>query len=67
MKLDRDGVLSILLGLVLIGVSWFVEYKFFVGDVTGAILALVKDIILGGIAGVGILLIIVGLLFILAW
>jgi len=66
MRLDKDGVLSILLGIVLILAMWGVEF-YFTHSWSTAIVMLVKDIIVGGIAAVGILLIIVGILFILAW
>ncbi len=66
MKLDRDGVLSILLGLALLLGMWGVEYYFTQNWGTAALM-LLKDIVVGGIAAVGILLIIVGVLFIMAW
>ncbi len=67
MKLDRDGVLSILLGIALVLGMWGVEYYFFAKEPIAALIALVKDLIVGTIAGVGLLLIAVGVLFILAW
>ena len=67
MHLDRDGVISILLGVALFAFAWLIEAYVFSHDPIGALIAVVKDMIVGGIAGMGLLLVIVGILFILAW
>ncbi|HIP74327.1 MAG TPA: hypothetical protein EYH14_01615 [Euryarchaeota archaeon] len=68
MKLDRDGIITILIGLALVALAWGVEYYFFAGgDAVQAAVNVVKDVIIGGIAGVGLLLLVVGILFLTAW
>ena len=68
MKLDKDGIITILIGLALVTLAWAIEYYFFAGgDAIRAAVNVVKDLIVGGIAGVGILLLVVGILFLTAW
>ncbi len=63
MQMDRDGIISILLGLVLIGVALF--WKILeTGNVVSAIIGLIVEVIRGGLVGIGALFIVVGLLFI---
>jgi len=68
MQLDKDGIITLLIGLVLLIGAWAVEfYLFNAGSAWNAVVAVLKDLIIGGIAGVGLLLIIVGILFMTAW
>ena len=68
MPIDKDGVITLLIGLLLLVAAWGVEYFFFAGhNCVQAIVNLFWDIIIGGIAAVGLLLIIVGILFMTAW
>lgn len=68
MQLDRDGIITIFIGLILMAVAWAAEYYFFAGgNAVQAAINVVKDLIIGGIAGVGLLLLIVGILFLTAW
>lgn len=68
MQLDKDGIITILIGLALLLGAWAIEYYFFTGgNAWNAVVAVVKDLIIGGIAGVGLLLVIVGILFLTAW
>ncbi len=68
MQLDKDGIITLLIGLVLLIGAWAVEfYLFNTGSAWNAVVAVLKDLIIGGIAGVGLLLIIVGILFMTAW
>ena len=68
MKLDRDGIITIFIGVALVALAWAVECYFFAGgDAVQAAFNVVKDIIVGGIAGVGLLLLVVGILFLTAW
>ncbi len=63
MQLDRDGIISILIGLILVGVAFF--WKLLeVGNPITATIGLIVELIRGGLVGVGILFVIVGLLFI---
>ncbi len=66
--MDKDGIITLLIGLVLLIGAWAAEfYLLGAGSAWNAVVALVKDIIVGGIAGVGLLLIVVGILFMTAW
>jgi len=68
MQLDRDGIITLLIGLVLLVGAWAVEfYVFHAGSAWDAVIAVLKDLIVGGIAGIGLLLVIVGILFMTAW
>lgn len=63
MELDRDGIISILIGLFLFlvaGVWKFME----TGAVVPTILGLLVELVRGGLVGMGLLFIFVGLLFI---
>ncbi len=68
MQLDKDGIITILIGLALLFGAWAIEFYFFTpGSAWSAVIAVVKDLIIGGIAGIGLLLVIVGILFLTAW
>jgi len=63
MELDRDGIISIALGLFLLlvaGVWKFMETGALLPTITGLLLELIR----GGLVGMGLLFIFVGLLFI---
>ena len=63
MQIDRDGIISILIGLVLLGIA--IGWKFLeTGDLVSSIIGLIVELVRGGLAGMGILFIVVGLLFI---
>ncbi len=63
MEIDRDGIISILIGVVLVGIAYFWKLME-VPDPLSAVLGLVVETIRGGLVGVGLLFVIVGLLFI---
>ena len=63
MEIDRDGIISILIGLVLIGIAYFWKLME-ISDPLSAALGLLVETIRGGLVGMGILFLIVGLLFI---
>ncbi len=63
MEIDRDGIISILIGVVLVGIAYFWKLME-VPDPLSAALGLVVETIRGGLVGVGLLFVIVGLLFI---
>ena len=63
MQLDRDGIISIVIGLVLGGIA-FAWKLYEVGNPLSAALGLIVELIRGGMLGIGLLFIIVGLLFI---
>ena len=63
MQIDRDGIISILIGLFLIGIA-FVWKLTETGSPLGAIIGLLVETVRGGLVGIGALFIVVGLLFI---
>ena len=63
MEIDRDGIISILLGLLFMGIAYFWKLME-TPDPISAILGLVVETIRGGLVGIGILFFVVGLLFI---
>ena len=63
MEIDRDGIISILIGLVLICIAYFWKLME-VPDPLSAALSLVIETVRGGLVGMGVLFVIVGLLFI---
>ncbi len=67
MQVDKDGIITILIGLILFGVAWAAEAYLSGGTLWTTLLYTLKDMIIGGIAGIGVLLVIVGILFITAW
>ncbi len=67
MKVDKDGVITILIGLAFFGAAWAAEAFIGGGTIWTALLHTIKDMIIGGIAGIGLLLVVVGILFITAW
>ena len=63
MQMDRDGIISMLIGLLLVGIA--LGWKMMeTGDVVSALLGLIVETIRGGLVGIGVLFIVVGLLFI---
>ncbi len=67
MHLDRDGILSILLGIALAGGVFLWEYYTCNCGLVSALISFVLTLIKGIIAATGILLILVGILFMVAW
>ena len=63
MQLDRDGIISILIGLVLILVAFLWKYLE-TQNVVAATIGLIVELVRGGLTGIGILFFVVGLLFI---
>ena len=63
MQLDRDGIISILIGLVLILVVFLWKYLE-TQNVVAATIGLIVELVRGGLTGIGILFFVVGLLFI---
>lgn len=63
MQLDRDGIISILIGLVLILVAFLWKYLE-TQNVVAATVGLIVELVRGGLTGIGILFFVVGLLFI---
>ncbi|NPA87005.1 MAG: hypothetical protein GXO00_03270 [Candidatus Diapherotrites archaeon] len=63
MQIDRDGLISILIGLLFVGAAFF--WKMLeTPDPLAAAIGLVVELIRGGLLGIGLLFILVGLLFI---
>jgi hypothetical protein len=63
MKIDRDGIISIIIGIVLMGIAYLWKLAE-TPDPVSALLGLIVETIRGGLVGVGILFFVVGLLFI---
>ena len=63
MQVDRDGIISILIGIVLVlaALAWKLLET---GDWASAALGLLVELVRGGLVGIGLLFVVVGLLFI---
>ncbi len=63
MQMDRDGIISILIGVILIFIAWFWK-SMEVSDPLAILVGLFIEMIRGGLLGLGLLFVLVGLLFI---
>ena len=63
MEIDKDGIISIIIGLVLLGVAYFWKLME-VSNPAAAVVGLLVETVRGGMVGLGFLFILVGLLFI---
>ncbi len=66
MKLDKDALISLLIGILLISIA--LGWKFWeTGDLYQTLVGILVETVRGGIFALGVLFIIVGILFVTAW
>ena len=63
MEIDKDGIISIVIGVVLLGVAYFWKLVEVPNPVSAAV-GLLIETVRGGMVGLGLLFVLVGLLFI---